>query len=68
MDEHWCPSVYYCAVCAINYDYVVRYENLDTEMPFILKKLGLDEKVPDDRWNSPGRVCWNSPVKNDKFD
>ena len=35
MDEHWCPVSVFCSPCQIRYDYVVKFESLAEEGPFI---------------------------------
>ena len=54
MDEHWAPTSYYCFFCAIDYDYVVKYENFSEEIPYIWDKIGQNKTVSQQRWNSPG--------------
>ena len=54
MDEHWAPTSYYCFFCAIDYDYVVKYENFSEEIPYIWEKIGQNQTVSQQRWNSPG--------------
>ena len=53
MDEHWMPITNYCGICAVHYDYIIKYENFATEMPFLWKKLG--HSVSEERWSSPGK-------------
>ena len=52
MDEHWVPSSYYCSTCGFHYDYVIKYENFETEIPYLWQKLG--QNVSQGRWTSPG--------------
>ena len=56
MDEHWRPMSTYCSLCAINYDNVIKFENMDREGHFL--KTFLDPAFEDvsDRWMNPNSV------------
>ncbi len=51
-DEHWTPQTHYCSMCAIKYDYIIKFENLETEMPFFWERHNLTGKVSSDHWEN----------------
>jgi len=65
MDEHWAPSSYYCSNCGFHYDYIIRYENFDSEMPYLWNKVG--HKVSDERDRSYKPFLAYSKHVNDKL-
>ena len=50
MDEHWKPIRFYCSMCYLNYDYVIKFENLNIESQTFLEESKLKEFVSDDVW------------------
>lgn len=52
-DEHWTPQTHYCSMCAIKYDFIIKFENIKTEMPFFWERLNLTEKVSKHHWANP---------------
>lgn len=41
-NEHWQTYGNLCHPCAINYDFIGHFENLQREAPYVIKKTGLD--------------------------
>lgn len=37
MDEHWHPYSTFCSLCQVNYDYILRFENIEEEQNYILE-------------------------------
>jgi hypothetical protein len=50
MDVHWRPASELCTPCAIHYDYLLRFENIETEEMLLKKALRLDDALPDAMW------------------
>lgn len=44
-DEHWRPYDDLCHVCSINYDFIGHLETIDEDTPFLLKELGVEDRV-----------------------
>jgi hypothetical protein len=44
-DEHWTPFDKLCHPCAVNYDFIGRYEDLGEDAPYLVKKAGIDGRV-----------------------
>ena len=44
-DEHWTPFDRLCHPCAVNYDFIGRYEDLAEDAPYLVKKAGIDDRV-----------------------
>lgn len=51
MDEHWKPTANYCSMCIINYDYVIKFEDLSQESQEFLKVTNLKQFISDDIWD-----------------
>ncbi len=55
-DEHWKPAFYYCSICTINYDYVIKFEEMELEAPIlqqlITKNSSLVEKLTGKHFNA----------------
>ncbi|XP_070553088.1 carbohydrate sulfotransferase 14-like [Ptychodera flava] len=45
MDMHWAPMHELCQPCAVNYDFVGTFENLDADVEYVLKQTGADQVV-----------------------
>ena len=43
MEMHWLPASSFCEPCAMNFDYILRFEDLDEEEPVFRKHLGLED-------------------------
>ena len=44
-DEHWAPFDRLCHPCAVNYDFIGRYEDLAEDAPYLVKKAGITDRV-----------------------
>ena len=44
-DEHWRPYDNLCHVCSIEYDFIGHLETIDEDVPFLLKGLGINDRV-----------------------
>ncbi|CAH1784541.1 unnamed protein product [Owenia fusiformis] len=44
-NEHWQQYSELCRPCAIQYDIVGKYETMDTDMKYTLKRMGVEEKL-----------------------
>lgn len=44
-DDHWMPYYLFCTPCYINYDVIAKFETLERDQMYILKKLGLEQKI-----------------------
>ena len=53
MDEHWVPISESCSVCSgdIKYDFVIKYEELEVEERYLVKRLGLESLIMP-RWEN----------------
>ncbi|XP_076056231.1 carbohydrate sulfotransferase 11-like [Oratosquilla oratoria] len=40
LNEHWAPYVDLCHPCLVEFDYIGKYETLETDAEFILRKIG----------------------------
>ncbi|XP_019625100.1 PREDICTED: carbohydrate sulfotransferase 14-like [Branchiostoma belcheri] len=45
LNEHWQSYTELCQPCAVNYDFIGMYENLEEDTEHVLKVLGVDKKV-----------------------
>ena len=50
MDEHWKPTHHYCSLCMINYDYILKFEQLSQEIQDFLEQSRLKQFVSEDVW------------------
>jgi len=50
MDEHWKPTSYYCSMCMLNYDYVIKFEDLSIESQAFLEVTKLKQYVSNEVW------------------
>ena len=48
MDEHWKPAIHYCSLCMLNYDFVIKFENLNIESQAFLQKSELNQYIYDE--------------------
>lgn len=44
-DKHWTPMFDLCNVCEIKYDYIGKFENVEREAKYVLKKLNVNNRV-----------------------
>ena len=61
MDEHWKPTMHYCSMCGLNYDFVIKFENLNFESQAFLQKIQLNQYIYDEN-------VWNRHVNTNKPD
>jgi len=52
-DEHWAPQVEFCNLCDTSYNFILKYENFLTEIPFLWQNLGVQNLISPDRWTQP---------------
>lgn len=45
-DEHWAPISVRCRMCQLNYDYILKYESLHTDLSAFLSSTGLKLDLP----------------------
>ena len=66
MDEHWKPAIHYCSFCMINYDFVIKFENLNFESQAFLQKIQLNHYIYDENvWNR--HVNTNKPEEMSRY-
>ena len=66
MDEHWKPAIHYCSYCMINYDFVIKFENLNFESQAFLQKIQLNQYIYDENvWNR--HVNTNKPEEMSRY-
>ena len=66
MDEHWKPAIHYCSFCMINYDFVIKFENLNFESQAFLQKSKLNQYIYDENvWNR--HVNTNKPEEMSRY-
>ena len=53
MDEHWMPISESCSVCSedVKYDFVIKFEELEREESYLVRRLGLDTLILP-RWEN----------------
>ena len=47
MDEHWKPTVAYCSMCIIPYQYVIQFEDYINEGTQFLRQSNLEQYLPE---------------------
>ncbi|XP_047442696.1 carbohydrate sulfotransferase 14 [Mugil cephalus] len=57
MNEHWMPVYNLCQPCAVPYDFIGSYENLERDAEFVLERIGAPPYV-----HFPERQTWYKPV------
>ncbi|XP_046905673.1 carbohydrate sulfotransferase 14 [Hypomesus transpacificus] len=57
MNEHWMPIYNLCQPCAVSYDFIGSYEQLESDAEFVLKRIGAPPHV-----HFPERQTWYKPV------
>ena len=66
MDEHWKPAIHYCSLCMLNYDFVIKFENLNFESQAFLQKIQLNQYIYDENvWNR--HVNTNKPEEMSRY-
>lgn len=48
-DEHWKPVSLLCGLCHIDYNHIIKQEDLENDIAFHLKKLGFGENETSSR-------------------
>ena len=62
MDEHWKPTVAYCSMCIIQYQYVIKFEDYINEGTLFLRQSNLEQYLPENalhehtNTNRPGEM------------
>ena len=51
-NEHWQSFDKLCHPCAVNYDFIGRFENLYEEADYLIKKAGIDDRVSSHSFHS----------------
>ncbi|XP_076029930.1 uncharacterized protein LOC143018454 isoform X3 [Oratosquilla oratoria] len=51
-DEHWRPYNLHCSLCYINYDFILRFENMYDESHHFITYINQTEKIKP-RWDNP---------------
>ena len=51
-NEHWQSFDKLCHPCAVNYDFIGRFENLYEDASYLIKKAGIDDRVSSDSFHS----------------
>ena len=66
MDEHWKPAIHYCSLCMLNYDFVIKFENLNIESQAFLQKSELNQYIYDENvWDR--HVNTNKPEEMSRY-
>ena len=66
MDEHWKPTMHYCSLCMLNYDFVIKFENLNVESRAFLEISELHQYINDDKvWER--HVNTNKPEEMSRY-
>ena len=65
MDEHWKPTMHYCSMCMLNYDFVIKFENLNIESQAFLEISDLKNYVHDKIWER--HVNANKPEEMSRY-
>ena len=55
-DEHWMPISLRCRVCQLDYDFILHYEDLQSDWAQFLRQVNLTEKI---------RLPWENKGKGD---
>ena len=50
-DEHWRPASDFCSVCAIPYNYILHFENIEQEQMFFVEELEASDLIKP-RWEN----------------
>ncbi|XP_059924019.1 carbohydrate sulfotransferase 14 [Gadus macrocephalus] len=57
MNEHWMPAYNLCQPCAVSYDFIGSYENLQRDAEYVLRRVGAPDHI-----RFPVRQPWYKPV------
>lgn len=57
MNEHWMPMYNLCQPCAVPYDFIGSYENLERDADYVLQRVKVPPAV-----RFPERQAWYKPI------
>ena len=66
-DEHWAPMMTDCGFCHVNYDAILKFENLNYEQSYFLRRSGLDGKLSPTLHENRGRKTLTKMEKMEYF-
>ena len=65
-DLRWRPISASCSVCDVDYDFILKYESLESEEPALLTSLGLEDLMSETSWaRSKSRKPTHSTTRTD---
>ncbi|XP_020604616.1 carbohydrate sulfotransferase 14-like isoform X2 [Orbicella faveolata] len=67
MNEHWMPFYELCQPCAVSYDFVGSFENLELDANQVLKKLNVNEQVSFPKQQKYYKSGGKGHVESEKF-
>ena len=67
MNEHWMPFYELCQPCAVSYDFVGSFENLEADANQVLKELNVNEEVSFPKQQSYYKPGGKGYVESEKF-
>lgn len=65
-DEHWRPVTLHCHVCLFHFDYIIKYENFEEEINFLVKMLQKDGRLPKSfhlTWENKGGTDKDTTIR-----
>jgi len=67
MNEHWMPFYELCQPCAVSYDFVGSFENLESDANQVLEELNVNEQVSFPKQQSYYKPGGKGYVESEKF-
>ena len=67
MNEHWMPFYELCQPCAVSYDFIGSFENLESDATQVLKELNVNEQVSFPEQQKYYKAGGKGYVKGKKF-
>ena len=67
MNEHWMPFYELCQPCAVSYDFIGSFENLEADATQVLKELNVNEQVSFPKQQKYYQAGGSGYVKSKKF-
>ena len=67
MNEHWMPFYELCQPCAVSYDFIGSFENLESDATQVLKELNVNEQVSFPRQQKYYQPGGNGYSESEKF-
>ncbi|KAL9971634.1 hypothetical protein ACROYT_G017826 [Oculina patagonica] len=67
MNEHWMPFFELCQPCAVSYDFIGSFENLESDAPQVLKELNVNELVSFPKQQKYYQAGGNGYAESKKF-